>query len=124
MKKVASILAVFMGSQPSGYQKNHKRNQCKLCNYSGIETNVHIIFECNALETNRPHLWNNVLLSMPESLKSDVLLLSNLERVNLMLSCYNETYVPEWIDLYRTTANFIHAMYVYRSEAYDVLELT
>ena len=59
-KKVAAVLAILMGGQPSGLQRNYGRGSCKLCNIHGAETIEHILFECCILESYRTTLWNNV----------------------------------------------------------------
>ena len=121
-KKVAAILSILMGGQPSGLQRNYRRTQCKLCHGFAAETNEHIILECTSLQKYRHSLWNSVISSMNEVLKLDMISRGNKDKVCLMLSCYKETYVAEWNDLYKSTANFIYTMYVRRAEAYDSLE--
>ena len=107
-----------MGSQPSGYQQNHGCVNCRLCNSQRRENSVHIMFECPGLELYRGALWNSVLLHMPEAMKMHVCSMNDTNKLNLLLSCYNESYIVEWNDLYKATAKFVHDMYYHRSEAY------
>ena len=117
--KVSGVLAVLMGAQPKKYQRNFGHSRCKICGDFESENIEHILFTCNALEPYRNILWDNILLKTTNPLKLDIMQMTIRERSTFLLSCLNESYTPEWKDLYKAIAHFIYKMYVHRALLYD-----
>ena len=54
-RQVSGTMAVFMGGQPVGMQRNISGNVCGLCSQRVKETPQHILFECQELDQQRIH---------------------------------------------------------------------
>ena len=118
-KKVSSVVAVLMGSQPSGFTHNYGENRCGLCE-EAKDTVIHNLFVCRKLEEKRQILWSKVTDAMPLAMKTCVNDMSNFDKTVFILSGYGNKYVREWNELYYETACFVHELYKYRSEQYQV----
>ena len=119
--KVARVMSVLMGGQPSKYQRNFDCITCKMCAGFFYESPMHILFECEALKHYRSTLWHVILSEMTDPLKQSINCMSCTEKVKFLLSCCNESYTKEWKNLYKAIADFVHKMYVYRAALYDAM---
>ena len=119
-KKVSSVVAVLMGTQPSGLQRNHGIRCCGLCGTEN-ESTIHVLFDCNKLRECRSQMWNNVTESMPEGLKLEMDSRDNTEKAIMLLSGFGQSFIHEWTQLYSNSARFVHTMYKKRSQLYDEL---
>ena len=119
-KKVSSVIAVLMGTQPSGLQRNHGSSCCGLCGTEN-ENSIHILFECDKLNTFRTPMWNQVIESMPDGLKTEMNTRDNNEKAIVLLSGFGRSFIREWTQLYMASANFVHTVYYNRSQLYDEL---
>ena len=70
-KKIACVMSLLMGSQPSGLQKNNNSSRCKLCDNQAADTPTHIIFECETLQDVRATWWAKVMNKLPLALAND-----------------------------------------------------
>ena len=57
--------------------------------------------------------------SMPQALLLQFNEMSNDNKLTLMLSGYGHKYIPEWKDIYQSTAELIYSLYKLRSDFYD-----
>ena len=121
--KAASVISVLMGNQPHAYQQNLSREQCALCDEETYDDNIHVIFDCDRLESLRSRLFEKLENSMPQALATDFRGLCKKEKAILMLSGYGHTYIREWKDVYMNTANLIDSLYKLRNSAYDELPI-
>ena len=120
---VSSVVSVLMGNQPQRYQQNLSREHCGICDDQIYDDNMHVLFDCEKLETLRASLFEKLIRSMPQALASDFISLSKEDKAILMLSGYGHKYVPEWNEIYVNTANLINSLYKLRSCAYDNLPI-
>ena len=119
--KVAGVLSILMGGQPSKYQRNFNSSMCKICNSHASETVEHILFEYKALETYRNKLWDDFASNLLDPMKHMILEMPHRDRAVFLLSCLNESYVREWRYLYGSLADYIYKLYVHRALKYDEL---
>ena len=116
--KVSSVVAVLLGSQPKGMQRNFKTKICQLCGI--IESPKHILFECESLSRVRTQLWNNILHVMPTGMVNDINALGADDKTSFFLSgMWSYDFIQEWADIYHQIAIFIDAMYQERRKIYD-----
>ena len=118
-RRVSSVIAVLVGSQPSGLQRNHGASSCGLCGCQ--EDASHVIFDCIKLSDKRRQLWSQVESTMPQGLRNDINDMTSIEKSIILLSGFGNKFIREWSELYKNAAIFIHEMYVTRSECYDAL---
>lgn len=120
--QVASVISILMGSQPKSLQCNFNSNICGLCKRSGLETPIHVIFECEELDSFRKNDWPKVLNSMPNAMARQVNVWPNKQKMQFVLSGLNCQYVREWDEIYINIVLFIHRLYKLRSEKYTLID--
>ena len=117
-KKVSSVIAVLLGSQPKGLQRNIGQNTCCLCGIK--ESPQHILFQCQPLNTIRTRVWADVLSVMPLGMAADLSALDPDSKTAFVLSGMNTTsFIEEWEDIYYKMANFVYCIYRERMLLYD-----
>ena len=89
---------------------------CAYCNHGQIETISHVLFSCQALSDLRQLYWNRVLENCPHRLVQEMNLMNLEQKTALLLSCFNNTFIDEWIPLYNAVVNFIYNLYKQRCE--------
>jgi hypothetical protein len=119
MTETSATMAVLMGSQPKGMQRNFIRNRCGLCDSLLGENTAHILFECESLSRTRNQYWPTVVQCMPVNLAAHVSTLSHQQKTDLLISCYNGGFIFEWTSMYIATVKFIYALYKDRANKYD-----
>ena len=112
-----------MGGQPKFMMCNMKSKFCKMCFERARDDVPHILFECNRLKTVRDAAWEKVISSMPVSMRTDVNSMTPREKSVFILSCYGNTCIPNWTDMYLETINLVHKMYKERADIYNVIEM-
>ena len=116
--RISCIIAVLMGSQPKGMQRNIGKKKCHLCGMS--ESPKHILFECPKLVNPRTQSWEGVLGVMPHSMMIDVDQLNMADKTAFILSGMNSaSFIVEWADIYYQIANFVYSVYKTRMLLYD-----
>ena len=117
--QVSATIAVLIGSQPRGLQRNFNDKLCNICEIYGRDNSVHILFECTVLEDVRSKYLNKLFSSMPDNMAYDINRLNNVDKAKCMLSGYGKRYVPEWNSIYIHTLEFVYNMYQCRANTYD-----
>ena len=122
-RKVSSIMAVFMGGQPRGLQRNMGSNKCGLCgSYTDRYTPLHILFKCSVLENVRKTAWQALISAMPPRMAIDIERKNMSERCRFLLSAWGGSYIMEWTDLYCATVSYVHVLYAERANIYDLMD--
>ncbi len=91
---------------------------CSLCTSFKPETVEHLLFECDSFSASRQCLWDKVLGCMPEAMKQQVTVMPNEQKCIFILSGALSGYIPEWINIYRTMADFVWGLYNLRAEQF------
>ena len=117
-KRVSALVAVLMGSQPTGLTHNFGGKECGLCKVKCKEDAIHVMFECSRLEVVRMRGWSRIEEVMPPAMKLSVEAMSNSEKTILILSGYGNRYIKEWEHLYENTAVFVYELYSLRNNLY------
>lgn len=118
--KVSSVLAIAMGGQPRGMQRNIGFKKCPLCELHEVDTPTHILFSCPELTPTRTKAWHNVLRRMPPAMVIDVESLTLECKTTFILSGLNcISYVSEWKHVYVALCEFVYCMYRKRADMYD-----
>ena len=117
-RKVSCIVALLLGSQPKGMQRNLGSNICKLCGL--FESCEHVLFECSRLNSVRLKVWSEVLNAMPLGMVN-CLPNNTHEKTAFILSGMNSTYsfIQEWTSVYYHISKFVFTMYKERMIQYD-----
>ena len=105
--------------QPSGLTHNYGAVKFGLCE-EGKDNAIHILFVCKKLANIRQQKWSKVTDAMPIAMKACVNEMTDFDKTVLILSGYGNKYIREWNELYYETACFVHELYKYRSESYQV----
>ena len=116
-KKVSGVMAALMGVQPKSLQCNLNSKICKFCGVQ--ESTEHILFECARSEI-REELWDKLVKEMPVALKEEC---QSNDRTSLILSCFNNTYIREWQDIYHGIVDFVHGIFFERYNNYIQSEM-
>lgn len=117
-KKVACVVAVLLGSQPKGMQRNIGQNICRLCGIK--ESPQHILFHCSKLARVRSYAWDLVLSAMPMAMAKDLSSLNPDNKTVFFLSGLNTaSFIEEWADAYYQVANYVYCIYKERMLLYD-----
>ena len=124
-KKASYCMALHLGAQPKGMQRNidQSKFKCGLCTLRVNENFKHVLFECNELDETRQIEWRKVLTSMPEGMRIGMQsgdMPSELAP-GLLVSCSGGAYIREWDGIYMTSLDFVCRMYTKRSNMHDVL---
>ena len=119
--KIGTIISILMGGQPKGMLCNMNSKLCKLCSYRARDDVTHLLFECEGLKTIQDTGWATVILLMTEGMRCDMERLTYKEKSTLILSCYGNTFIPDWTDLYAATLNFVHLIYQKRADMYKAI---
>ena len=69
------------------------------------------MFECESVSEIRNTHWKKVLDSCPDALVRDIGTLSNQRKTDMVMNAMNNSYVKEWIELFRNIADMIHAIW-------------
>ena len=124
-RRAGYCLAVFMGVQPLGMQRNLEaaNKMCSLCKRCATENANHVLFECTSLITCRTAEWSKVLSSMPYAMAQWTL--ENEQQteniIGMLLSGLGGSYVSEWNPIYKAILNFVWNLYDNRQRMYDIL---
>ena len=117
---VSSVIALLLGSQPRGLQRNFQNNLCNVCNARCLDTIEHVLFQCHCLKQLRRTWLYTIVSCMPRAMALDFLKLSYKEATELILNGLKcSKYVPEWIDILANICKFVHFMYKRRAELLD-----
>ena len=85
---------------------------CQLCELYECETVPHLLLRCLKFEDIRNVLWANVVSKCPSKSLLELLLLKNDEVVTqLLLTGFNNAYVPEWTEFFEAIAMFVSNIY-------------
>ena len=118
-RKVSALMALLLGGQPTGLQRNIEGKRCQLCYSDTNDDVVHVLWACQALDKCRKPRWENVISTMPESMAQDIQQLQWNEITLCILSGLGKTYIPEWSKTYVEIVNFMYEMYLFRAKLYD-----
>ena len=120
VKFVSSVMALLLGSQPRGFQRNFDHIMCKICDSRYIDSPKHVLFECSNLHELREKLLKDTMQSMPNRMARDFKDLDIDEATNFVLYAFNcTTYVQEWADIMANLSRFVYYMYRKRAELLD-----
>ena len=120
---IAAVVAILLGGQPSGMQRNLTKITCKLCESGSRDEPHHVLFDCVSLDMRRILSWPKVVQCMPLGMIRDITECgSSRANTELLLSCLVGSYIPEWGTLYAANAKFIYDMYQERKTKYDSIE--
>ena len=119
-RKVSCVVAVLLGGQPRGIQRNIDHKICKICYLRAAEDPAHILFKCPALAAKRETTWHRVLASMPLGMSRSLAEMPLQSMTEFILTgMKSESYIEEWDEIYLTIANFVFSMYNHRKDLYD-----
>ena len=121
-KQVSCVMAVIMGGQPRGLQRNFESSTCKLCTMNCTEDPLHVIFKCAELSDVRHNKMSKMYSCMPRAMYNDLLNMAELEKAHFILSPMRSKYIPEWNDIYMSIASMIFEIYEYRAKKYDDIQ--
>ena len=63
------------------------------------------------IEETRQTNWVNVIDALPNGLNLSMGNMSNDRKAATMISCFDNTYTPEWPNLYKRVVGFINIMF-------------
>ena len=119
-KYVSSVMALLLGSQPRGLQRNFNHTVCKVCDEGICDSPEHILFVCPELSLPRKTLLKEVLEIMPNRMARDFKELSQKNSVDFILNAFNSNkYVKEWSDIMDKMSRFVYFMYKKRADILD-----
>jgi endonuclease/exonuclease/phosphatase family metal-dependent hydrolase len=87
---------------------------CCFCDERSVENVTHILFECKENHELRAKLWGNVIECCPDALCQQIKYMSASEKTSLMLTGLNNSFINEWMPLYRSVMNYIYKIYISR----------
>lgn len=92
-----------------GLLRNEGRGvACHLCDAWAHADAVHVLFACDSLAPVRAEFWENVLREMPIPMADYVSTqLNSADKTQFLLSGFNCSYTPEWLNLYAVVAMFV-----------------
>ena len=108
MAKCARIIQLLLechelNSRRVKIAENVHSSNCEMCNAYMPETVQHRLCECTHFKT-RGQLWK----VCPAALVSELGVISDEAKCNLILTCLNNTYTKEWNYIYEQILNNIH----------------
>ena len=119
-KQISCLMAIVMGGQPRGLQRNFDKSKCKLCSANCKEDPQHIIFNCNELQEVRNTKLLEMYSVMPKSMVNNMLDMTVSQQAMFILSPLRSLYIPEWNDIYVSIASLIFEIYKCRAMKYDL----
>ena len=122
-KHVSCVMAIIMGGQPSGMQRNFNSRTCQLCFCNNRDDLFHILFRCNELETPRIRLLSKLSNAMPFAMATEFNNMNVNDKTMFILSPLKSLYVAEWNNIYVAIAIFVKEIYAARAKLYDNLEM-
>ena len=105
-RQVAFVMSLLMGGQ-----RHLTSKRCTACSTLELASTTHILFECKATEETRQTHWVDVIHALPNGLHLSMRNMSNDRKADIMISCFNNTYTPEWPNLYKLAVGFINIMF-------------
>ena len=105
-RQVAFVMSLLMGGQ-----RHLTSKRCTACSTLELASTTHILFECKAIEETRQTNWGNVIDALPNGLNLSMGNMSNDRKAATMISCFDNTYTPEWPNLYKRVVGFINIMF-------------
>ena len=72
VKRVSSVLAVMMGTEPQCFQCNFNCKVCRLCCGNKRGNALHVLYECPQLLSTRGSAWLEVINSMPDTMAEHI----------------------------------------------------
>lgn len=118
-KSLSSIMAILMGGQPNGLQRNFKSQSCQLCESNDKKDLIHILFNCSELNEVRTNNLTNLNKVMPRAMVEEFNGMNVAEKLKFLLSPLHSQYIAEWKDIYVEIAKFVNAIYSLRAKLYD-----
>ena len=87
---------------------------CEHCTSSKPEAVSHVLFECTENEVMRERLWNIVIQQCPGSLAVEMNSMDNISKTAFVLTGLNNSFIREWIEIYKHLLDFIYTVYANR----------
>ena len=117
-KQVSSVIAVMSGTQPKQFQCNLGNELCRLCAGRHSDKAGHILLGCEALGELGNFYLEMIIHSMPLTMKTKFINMTNYEKLIFIISGLKCEYCPEWCAIYYAIVNFVHDMYRKRKILY------
>ena len=118
-RQVSSVIALICGTQPKFFQCNFDNKFCCLCPDRILDSAIHILFECPALNVHRNLYISKIHLSMPFAMKNEFNNMTHSDKLIFILSAMNSKYCQEFLIIYKSMSLFIHEMYKVRKKLYE-----
>ena len=118
-RQVSCIIALICGSQPKYLQCNFSNMFCCLCPDRLIDSAIHVLFECSALNVHRKLYMSKIRLSMPLAMKNEFNNMNHYNKLMFILSGMNCKYSHEFRLIYKTMSMFVFEMYKSRKKLYE-----
>ena len=85
---------------------------CNNCESYTEDTAIHMLFQCDGLKEERKTLWQDVLENCPtDVLRNEIVRMRDIDCTKFLLSCLSNTFVLEWIPLYKSICKYVYNLY-------------
>ena len=118
-RQVSSVIALICGTQPKFFQCNFNNMFCCLCPDRIVDSPIHVLFECPALNVYRNIYLSKIRLSMPLAMKNEWIDMTNSNKLIFILSAMNSNYSREFTIIYKSMSLFVYEMYRMRKKLYE-----
>ena len=122
INNIAGVMSVIMGSQPRGTFCYGLWKLCPICDLHASDTVQHVLFECPKTKLPRDRKLAKLMSVMPPAMARSFKYMNAASKSQMVLSAYGcKQLIDEWLTLYAETASFICKMFVYRKDAYTMI---
>ena len=118
-RQVSSVIALICGTQPKFFQCNFNNMFCCLCPDRIVDSPIHVLFECPALNVHRNIYLSKIRLSMPLAMKNEFISMTYSDKLTFILSAMNSNYSREFSIIYKSMSLFVYEMYRARKKLYE-----
>ena len=83
---------------------------CEYCDYRAVEDPHHVLFVCTENLEMRNRLWQEIRCTLPDAMGNEVDEMSIPNKLLFLLGGLG-SYIPEWIDIYKSCVQYVHVIY-------------
>ena len=101
LKQCRTIMKLLLAPAKTG------STLCQKCLHYERDTYEHIFFQCESVKDVSSLVWQDVIHECPVRLGGELNHMNDKEKVNFMLNGLNNSFVPEWSNVFEKVAIFI-----------------
>ena len=124
LPRCRKLINIICGSHSFNNGIRYQRTTiCNICETYESDSLAHMLFRCPSLDNERRYYFEELLSTMPPPMQKNYTCANNDQKIIMLLSGFNSSYIPEWNSLFCNIIRTITELYTVREqkqEEYDI----